>query len=148
MAHCNLYSSCFFYNELITDMPHATEYMKDQYCHANYTNCTRFLISEKYGMDKVPTYIYPNDIFCAPNLNLPNGSGHEEGKDMMVSVIRPDGSSDKVQACIMGRMIELGGIAAYRYSDGWVEIRRKNSTAKYNGPERRVKIPFIRKKTG
>jgi hypothetical protein len=61
MDRCKLSASCFFYNELVTDMPHSTEYLRSRYCDGNYVECMRFILSKKHGMDKVPTYIYPND---------------------------------------------------------------------------------------
>ncbi len=64
MGGCDLRASCFFYNELLKDMPHTTEHLRDRYCNGDYAHCARFVISRRYGMDNVPTYIYPNDDFA------------------------------------------------------------------------------------
>ena len=67
MASCKLCDSCFFLNELFTDMSQTMKSLRDKYCNGEFTKCTRFRISMSYGTDKVPTYIYPNDFLEIQN---------------------------------------------------------------------------------
>ena len=67
MANCKLCASCFFFNELVSDMSQTMKYLKDKYCNGEFTKCTRFRISMSYGRDNVPTYIYPNDFMEISN---------------------------------------------------------------------------------
>ncbi len=60
---------------------------------------------------------------------------------MFIKVIFPDGTTGKVRAPLMRNMIHLGRIVAYKCSEGWIEVRRKSNEF-YQGPERRVIIPF------
>lgn len=62
MADCELRSSCFFYNDAVTEMSYTVEYLRNKYCNGDFTKCTRFRISESFGSNAVPTYIYPNDF--------------------------------------------------------------------------------------
>ncbi len=61
---------------------------------------------------------------------------------MFIKVIYPDGSSGTVRSPILRGMIQLGRIVAYKCSEGWVEVRRKENPDNYHGRERRVIIPF------
>jgi len=36
MAKCNLVDSCFFFNDQLGDMPHASEYLKDKFCKCDF----------------------------------------------------------------------------------------------------------------
>ena len=67
MADCELCTSCFFFNEVFSEMSCTMEYLKNKYCNGDFTQCTRFRISISYGRNNVPTYIYPNDFLEIPN---------------------------------------------------------------------------------
>jgi hypothetical protein len=134
MASCNLRGSCFFYNELIPDMPHATEYLKDEFCKGRFTECAIYTISKVYGEDKAPKYLYPNDTYEVMNFNLFEPQG---GLDMFLKVIYPDGKVDMAKSSEIGGMIKAGRIVAFHCSEGWVEARRKRNKEDYFGPERR-----------
>ena len=61
---------------------------------------------------------------------------------MFIKVIYPDGTPGKVRSSILRTMIQLGRIVAYKCSEGWIEVRRKKTATNYQGPKRRVIIPF------
>ncbi len=142
MNYCGLRDACFFYNELVGDMPLATEHLRDAYCHGHSFNCTRFLLGLKYGMCKVPSYLFPDEAYSGPIFKVPTNVGHQGGNDMFINVVYPDGTSGRVRSSILGEMIQMGRIVAYKCSEGWVELRRKSHRDVYYGPERRVIIPF------
>ncbi len=57
---------------------------------------------------------------------------------MMITVIYPDGTSGTVRSSALGRMTKEVKIVAFKCTEGWVEVRRKQDPANYRGPERRV----------
>ncbi len=62
---------------------------------------------------------------------------------MFISVIYPDGTAGKVRSTRLSRLMKSGEIVAYKCSEGWVELRRKNNNSNYDGPYTRVIIPFF-----
>jgi hypothetical protein len=63
MDRCELHTSCFFFNEQVSNMPQFLGPLRDNYCDGNFVNCARFKISQALGRDKVPTFMYPNGFF-------------------------------------------------------------------------------------
>lgn len=122
-------------------MPRTAGQLRDRYCNGNYTECVRFMLAQRYGMDKVPTYIYPNDIFCDLNSRPPESCGSQGGMLMYLKVIYPDGTVGKVRSASIGHLAKTGEIVAYQCSEGWVELRRKRYAA-YRGPDRRQASPY------
>ena len=61
---------------------------------------------------------------------------------MNLKVIYRNGTSDIAKASAADELIKTGKIIAYHTSEGWVEVRRKQISANYQGPERR-KSHFI-----
>jgi hypothetical protein len=137
MASCDLIGSCFFFNEQLIDMTHTTEYLKEKYCKRDYDSCARYGIAKLYGQDKVPKYLFPNDMFEYLNFDLPETSNSQKGTDMQIEVIQTDGTFGWVKSSTLGKLVKMGGIAAYQCSEGWIEVRRKQSVG-FGGPERRA----------
>jgi hypothetical protein len=46
-------------------MPCTADYLRNRYCDGSFTECARFIIYTKYGMDKVPKFLFPDDIYLA-----------------------------------------------------------------------------------
>ena len=139
MATCDLYNSCFFFNEQTTAMPRTTEYLRERYCAGkHFTECALRRIANSYGKDKVPKYLYPNDMFEILNFNLFEPQG---GLDMFMKVVYPDGTSGVVKSKEIEGLIKAGKIVAFHCSEGWVEARRKQNV-RYRGPERRAFLPY------
>jgi hypothetical protein len=73
-------------------------------------------------------------MFEILNFNL---IAHQEGLDMFLKVIYPDGTSGVVKSSTLEGLIKAGEIVAFHCSEGWVEARRKRNNANYTGLERR-----------
>jgi hypothetical protein len=71
MKNCNLIDSCFFYNELIPDIPHTTVYLRNNYCMNDFKGCTRYCYAKLHGQDNVPNDLFPNDLFMHLLIDLP-----------------------------------------------------------------------------
>ena len=137
MAGCDLRVSCFFFNDMATDMPHTTDYLRNLYCTgACYAECALYRISKVYGKDKVPKYLYPNDMYEILNFNLFEPDG---GLDMFLKVIYPDGASGMVKASMIDRLRKTGEIIAFHCSEGWVDVRRKIKISYSGSGRRRIK---------
>ncbi len=143
MARCDLCTSCFFFNEQATDMPRTTDYLREQYCLGErFRECVLYRIAKSYGTDNVPKYLYPNDMFEILNFNL---VARQEGLDMFLKVIYPNGTSGVVRSKAIDGLIKAGKIIAFNCSEGWVEARRKKGNSNYSGPERRISdLPVFR----
>jgi len=71
MAKCNLVDSCFFFNDQLGDMPHASEYLKDKFCKCDFYGCARYSYSELHSQDNAPNDLLPNDLFMHLLTDLP-----------------------------------------------------------------------------
>ena len=139
MTCCELRDSCFFFNKQEKDMPRTTDYLRRLYCTGDrFEECVLHKIAVAYGIDTIPKYLYPNDMFEILYFNL---VARQEGLDMFLKVIYPDGASGMVKAAIIEGLIRTGKIVAFLCSEGWVEVRRKQKNEDYFGPERRVTGP-------
>jgi hypothetical protein len=134
MAACELSDFCIFFNGQTTDMPHTKEYLKSLYCKGDlFTECDIYRISEIYGIDKVPKYFYPINMYDNMDLNLidPNG-----GFDMLIKVLYTGGTLGKVKSSTLNNVMKSGEIIAFHCSEGWVDVRRKSKDT-YSGVDRR-----------
>jgi hypothetical protein len=118
-------------------MPQTTEYLKDMYCNARFTECALFRISKVYGNDNVPQYLYPNDMYETLNFDLFDPDG---GLDTFHKVIYTDGTVGVEKATKIGGLRRAGKIVAFHWSGGWVEVRRKSKST-YHGVDRRNTKP-------
>jgi hypothetical protein len=144
MASCDLLDSCFFFNKQELDMPHLTRHMRRVYCIGDCSSeCVLHRISETCGVDNVPKYLYPNDMFEILHMTQPQSSQQQGGSEIMIKVIYSNGSQGMVRDSNLGRLLRLGRIAAYQPFDTWVEVRRKQKNKDYLGPERRTSGGFI-----
>ena len=137
MVCCEFLDSCFFYNEMTTDMTKTTEYLRDRYCNGRFTECALFMISKVYGNDKVPQYLFPNDMYESLNFDL---FKPDDDLDTFHRVIFTDGTSGMEKASTMGALRRAGKIAAFHWAGGWVEVRRKSKST-FNGVDRRKTKP-------
>jgi hypothetical protein len=99
------------------------------------------MIAKKHGMDNVPSYVYPNDIFCALDFDLPDDCESLGETPMFIKVVYPDGTAGKEASTTIGNLAKSGEIVAYQLSEGWVELRRKKFI-RYSGPDRRHKRAY------
>ena len=141
MAHRNLYASCFFYNELILDSPHPTEYLRDKHCKSDFNVCARYRYTKLHGQDYVPKYLFPNDMFKNLNSDLPEKHKSPVEIAKVLNVLKVDGTFDSVSPDNLGELVKIGSIVAYQLSEGWVEVRRKINIG-YRGQERRIRSLF------
>ena len=113
MVCCDLLDSCFFFNDQATDMPHTTEYLRNLYCKGDcFNECALYMISEIYGKDKVPKYLYPNDMNEILNFNLFEPHG---GLDIFQKVIYHDGTSGMVKASTIEGLRRMGKLSYFNF---------------------------------
>lgn len=137
MACCDLLDSCFFYNELMTDMPQTTEYLEGKYCRGSFRNCVIYRFSSVFGKHDVPKYLYPNDMFVSLSYDIPGMSESQRDMDLFTRVIFPDGSTGMVRSSDLGTLAHSLAIVAFQSPEGWTELRRKQDMG-FKGPDRRM----------
>ncbi|MFX1399569.1 MAG: hypothetical protein ACFFAS_21290 [Promethearchaeota archaeon] len=57
---CKGLKNCPFFNDRMKEMPATAELFKKTYCKDNFKDCTRFIILNRIGKEKVPIDLYPN----------------------------------------------------------------------------------------
>ena len=60
MAECENLSKCLFFNDKLENMPSIAQMMKNKYCEGNKEECARYMVSSKFGKDKVAPALFPN----------------------------------------------------------------------------------------
>ena len=136
MVNCEFLSSCIFCIKQPTDMPHTMKYLKNWYCKGDrFTECAIYRFSKCHGIDKVPTYFYPNDVHDIIDFNLiePNG-----GLDMLIKVIYTGGTLGKLKSSTLEGVMKSGKIIAFHCSEGWLDVRRKCQSIFYGVDRRRA----------
>jgi hypothetical protein len=134
MSYCEILDSCYFYKHELSGIPCTYKHMVDKYCRGDYKKCARFIYAKAHGRNNVPLEMFPNDSFEPPTCNIFNPDG---GVALHLKVLYPDGTSGIIKASILEGLIKTGKIVAFHCSEGWVEVRRKQKSKNYLGPERR-----------
>jgi len=62
MAVCSLLGGCQFFDEEMCYMPGLAELYKSIYCMTDNSDCARFIVAEKLGIENVPKNLYPNMV--------------------------------------------------------------------------------------
>ncbi len=60
MNDCPSIQACPFFNDKMKGMPSTAEMYKKKYCHTDYVNCARFMVSKAIGKENVPIDLFPN----------------------------------------------------------------------------------------
>jgi hypothetical protein len=103
MNHCHMRSTCTFFNKQAADKPHLTGFLRELYCVGNNsTHCIINRIAILHGREKVPKYLYPND--------------------MLIMVVYCNGSTGTERTIDASELIHQGKIVAYQCSQGWVKV--------------------------
>ncbi len=56
---------------------------------------------------------------------------------MLIKVMYSDGSIGMLRTSRLVKLIKMNRIVAYQTFNGWIEVRRKQPSQNYEGPERR-----------
>ena len=62
MSDCPLMMVCTFFDEQMSDMPGMVKLVETQYCHKDFVNCARFVVSSALGMGSVPGNLLPGRL--------------------------------------------------------------------------------------
>jgi hypothetical protein len=141
LEKCNLINTCFFYNEMIPDMPHTKKYFIEMYCKRMFTACARYRYAKLHGQDNVPKFLFPVDMIVQFNFVMPECANSSVENAKLVNVLNIDGTFGTVSSASLDELVKTSRIAAYKFSEGWVEVRRKINSG-YRGQERRTRSLF------
>jgi hypothetical protein len=70
MADCECIGGCPFFNDKMANMPTMANILKSQYCKSNFSGCARYMIRQKFGKEKVPADLFPNQLEVAKKLGV------------------------------------------------------------------------------
>jgi hypothetical protein len=63
MSNCPRIEKCPFFNDkMMLDKPGLAAMYKQHYCMDKYTECARYMVSEKLGPGAVPADLCPNQL--------------------------------------------------------------------------------------
>jgi hypothetical protein len=62
MADCELLAGCIFFNDKISDLPAAADFLRNKYCRGDNSEFARYTVFKALGRERVPRDLYPNDI--------------------------------------------------------------------------------------
>ena len=68
MAYCELLAGCIFFNDKLTDLPAAADFLKNKFCRGDSSECARYVVYKTLGRERVPSDLFPNDISRAKQL--------------------------------------------------------------------------------
>ena len=60
MAECECLTACPFFNDKMANMPAMADLLKKKYCHDKFIECSRYIVRQKLGKEKVPADLFPN----------------------------------------------------------------------------------------
>jgi hypothetical protein len=61
MPDCKYLKKCPFFNDMLRNMPTASDTIKRIYCRWSYKKCARFMVAETLGPKNIPQDLFPGD---------------------------------------------------------------------------------------
>ena len=62
MIKCPLLDGCCFFNDICENMPAPCEYLKDNYCKKDHSQCARYQVYQNTNGEGVPSDLFPHDM--------------------------------------------------------------------------------------
>lgn len=62
-AKCELLEKCNFFHDKLPSMPDYADLLKEPYCLDDYSECARYVVYLKFGVEAVPVDLFPNETF-------------------------------------------------------------------------------------
>lgn len=60
MSECGFVSRCTFFEDRMSKMPGMAEMLRTRYCVGDFTECARHRLTEEFGLEAVPSDLFPN----------------------------------------------------------------------------------------
>ncbi len=73
MADCEKIAGCMFFNDKLTNMPAVVDTIRKSFCHGDYTRCARYMVTEIFGIESIPSDIFPGNSVRAKTILALNG---------------------------------------------------------------------------
>lgn len=61
MNKCPYIDQCNFFNVKMANMPQIVELMQRKYCKKDFTECARYIMAERFGVDNIPDNMFPHE---------------------------------------------------------------------------------------
>ncbi len=68
MSECGHFSRCTFFEDRMSKMPGMAEMLKGRYCQGEFGECARHRVTEEFGIDAVPSDLFPNQLDVAEQI--------------------------------------------------------------------------------
>ena len=68
MADCEKIAECMFFNDKLTNMPAVVDIIRKSFCHGDYTRCARYMVTEIYGIESIPSDLFPGNSVRAKTI--------------------------------------------------------------------------------
>jgi len=134
MTNCELFDTCYFFQNELTGMPCTYKHMINKFCTGDPSLCARFNYAMANGRDSVPLDMFPNDL---SEILVFDPIATRRSPAGQVKVIYTDGTTHMIETSRLASLVNLNRIVAYETPERWVEFRRRYADPTYRGPERR-----------
>ena len=67
-VECELLSTCVFLTDRLANQSAIAEIFKRAYCDTNKSQCARYMVFAKLGIDKVPRDLFPSAVDRAKSI--------------------------------------------------------------------------------
>ena len=61
MTNCEKIAECMFFNDKLTNMPAVADIIRKSFCHGDYTRCARYMVTEVFGIESIPSDLFPGN---------------------------------------------------------------------------------------
>ncbi len=68
MAKCENLDACPFFNDAMLHMPTTSEWLKNEFCYSNFTQCARYRLKNELGKEYIPRDMFPDDMQAAQRI--------------------------------------------------------------------------------
>lgn len=68
MADCEKLTECVFFNDKLTNMPAVVDILRKTFCHGEYTQCARYMVTEIFGTENIPSDLFPGNSVRAKTI--------------------------------------------------------------------------------
>lgn len=65
MSECAYSNTCRFFEERMANMPGMAQMLRGRYCEANSAECARHIVASEFGIQEVPSDLFPNQAEVA-----------------------------------------------------------------------------------
>lgn len=70
MTDCEFVARCTFFEDRMSKMPGMAEMLRTRYCAGEFKDCARHQLTKEFGLEAVPSDLFPNQTEVAEQILL------------------------------------------------------------------------------